>query len=79
VAYYHVAGHLEQPEQDRILDTHGTPVAHEVMELGAYVVDRFGDLPIVLERDNHVPSLDELCEELAFVHRAMTERVEVPA
>lgn len=77
VGYYHVAGHLDQPEQDRVLDTHGTPVADDVMELGAYAVARFGDLPIVLERDNHLPSLNELCEELAFVHRAMTTRAEV--
>jgi len=79
VAYYHVAGHLDLPEQDRILDTHGTPVANEVMELGAYAIQRFGDRPIVLERDNHVPLLDELCAELNLVHHAMTRRVEAAA
>ena len=79
VAYYHVAGHLDLPEQDRILDTHGTPVANEVMELGAYAIQRFGDRPIVLERDSHVPLLDELCGELNLVHHAMTRRVEAAA
>jgi uncharacterized protein len=77
VAYYHVAGHLDQPDQDRILDTHGTPVSDDVMKLGAYAVARFGDQPIVLERDNHLPTLDELCEELSIVHGAMTGRMEV--
>jgi uncharacterized protein (UPF0276 family) len=79
VAYYHVAGHLEQAEQDCILDTHGAPVDPRVMELGAYAVNRFGDLPIVLERDNNVPSLAELCSELSLVHSAMTARAEVAA
>jgi uncharacterized protein (UPF0276 family) len=79
VSYYHVAGHLDQPEHDRILDTHGTPVADEVMKLGAYAVQRFGDQPIVLERDNNVPSLTELCEELSIVEHAMKRRIEVAA
>ena len=51
----------------------------EVMELGAYAIQRFGDRPIVLERDNHVPLLDELCSELNLVHHAMTRRVEAAA
>lgn len=79
VSYYHVAGHLDQPEHDRILDTHGTPVADDVMKLGAYAVQRFGDRPIVLERDNNVPSLEELCEELGFVAQAMKQRTEAAA
>ena len=76
VGYFHVAGHLDEPGQERILDTHGTPVSDDVMELGAYAVARFGKQPVVLERDNHVPSLEELCNELNFVHGAMTKRVE---
>jgi uncharacterized protein (UPF0276 family) len=76
VAYYHVAGHLDEPDRDHILDTHGTPVSEEVMELGAYAVTRFGEQPIVLERDNHLPVLDELCKELGDVHFAMTGRAD---
>lgn len=74
VSYYHVAGYLDQPEADQVLDTHGTPVSEDVMELGAYAVKRFGNLPIVLERDNNVPSLEDLCRELSIVHGAMTMR-----
>lgn len=76
VSYFHVAGHLDEPGQERILDTHGTPVSEDVMELGAYAVARFGNQPIVLERDNHVPSLEELCAELSTVHGAMTKQAE---
>jgi uncharacterized protein (UPF0276 family) len=75
VSYYHVAGHLDEPENEQVLDTHGTPVSEDVMNLGAYAVERFGALPIVLERDNHVPSLDDLCQELSIVHGAMTTRL----
>lgn len=71
VAYYHMAGHLDQGPDDQVLDTHGTPVSHAVMELGARAVARFGRRPVVLERDNHVPSLDDLCRELGTVHQAM--------
>ncbi|WP_426286623.1 DUF692 domain-containing protein [Luteibacter sp. E-22] len=73
VAYYHVAGHLDQGPDDQVLDTHGAPVSIAVMELGARAVARFGRRPVVLERDNHVPSLDDLCRELGTVHQAMLE------
>ncbi|ALI02900.1 DUF692 domain-containing protein [Pseudomonas sp. FW306-02-F02-AA] len=72
VTYFHVAGHLDNGPQERVLDTHGTDVSAAVLNLGAYAVHRFGEQPIVLERDNNIPSLDELCEELRGIHQAMT-------
>ena len=76
VTYFHVAGHLDRGPQERVLDTHGTDVSAAVLDLGAYAVHRFGAQPIVLERDNNLPSLDTLCEELRSIHQAMTGPIE---
>jgi len=71
VAYFHVAGHLESGPGERVLDTHGTPVAQAVMSLGAYATRRFGPRPAVLERDNNIPGLATLFAELNAVHQAL--------
>lgn len=71
VAYYHVAGHLDQGVGDIVLDTHGTSVSNEVLALGAKAVARFGARPVVLERDNNLPELDLLCYELGQVRSIM--------
>lgn len=71
IAYYHVAGHLEL-ENGTLLDTHGTPVADAVRDLGRTAWQVHGPRPLLLERDNFVPSLDELVAELASVQRDMT-------
>lgn len=72
IAYYHIAGHLEL-EDGTLLDTHGTPVAEAVIALGRSVWQCHGARPLLLERDNFVPSLDELAGEVAAVQAAMAE------
>jgi uncharacterized protein (UPF0276 family) len=79
VAYYHVAGHVDQGPGRRVLDTHGTSVVDAVKALGALAVERFGARPVVLERDNHVPSLTALLNELNAVHQAMIKPSRRPA
>lgn len=61
VAYCHVAGHLEY-EENLWIDTHGMPVKDEVWDLTKYVLEK-KKLPVMLERDNNIPPLDELMEE----------------
>ena len=73
VTYMHIAGHLDEPGAPRILDTHGSAVTTPVIELGAYAFRRFGELPVVLERDNNLPSLTDLCKELSHICVAMTK------
>ena len=46
IAYYHVAGHLEMND-GTILDTHGTPVAADVIELGRAVWALHGARPLL--------------------------------
>jgi uncharacterized protein (UPF0276 family) len=73
----HVAGHTRTPS-GLILDTHGAPLVPPVLDLLAFALERTGPVPVLLERDNHVPELSELLAELrsvkAVYERAVLER-----
>ncbi len=75
----HVAGHEISPD-GLLLDTHGEPVPDPVLDLLEWTIARVGDVPILLERDNHVPSLHELVLEVraleAIRRRALALRAE---
>jgi hypothetical protein len=71
VVEIHVAGHERDDEIGLLIDTHGAPVVDPVLALLEDVVARTGPVPVLLERDNDVPSLDELLEELGRVRRAV--------
>jgi uncharacterized protein (UPF0276 family) len=68
----HVAGHT-RTASGLVLDTHGAPVVPEVLELLAFALERTGALPVLLERDNHVPELAELLAEVRAI-RAVCEQ-----
>ncbi len=78
----HVAGHERFEESDFvegatgtiILDTHGADVPDPVLSLLARVLPRTGDVPIVLERDQNIPSFEELMAELRRI-REIRDRV----
>jgi uncharacterized protein (UPF0276 family) len=55
-----------------IVDTHGAPVPDPVMELFAKVIQKTGPVPVVLERDQDIPSLAVLLEEAARVKSHMS-------
>jgi len=64
VVQLHIAGH--EPWDDSLLvDTHGADVRQEVRDLMAYVIERTGPKPVLLERDAHIPALSELLDEVA--------------
>lgn len=67
IVYYHIAGHLET-RQFR-LDTHGMPVIQDVLELAKKTIEVHGVRPVILERDNNIPPLDELCSELMKIKK----------
>jgi uncharacterized protein (UPF0276 family) len=87
VVQIHVAGHewfaidergLGEPVAARALgammiDTHGADVPDPVMRLLEEVLTRTGPVPVVLERDQNVPTLGVLVEELGRI-RAIWER-----
>lgn len=59
VSYLHVAGHYEDKESGLLIDTHGKAVRDEVWKLLSYTLQKI-DVPVMLERDNYVPSLAEI-------------------
>lgn len=63
VVQVHVAGHLVRDDGLRI-DTHGEAVPDDVYQLLEYALRRVGPVPVLLERDNNVPALDELLTEI---------------
>ena len=62
VQQIHLAGH--ENHGDYLIDTHDHPVPDPVWELYAAAVTRFGAVSTMIERDDHIPPLAELCAEL---------------
>lgn len=70
IVYYHIAGHLEHAELK--LDTHGMPVLEDVVALARNTFLIHGARPLLLERDNNIPDLITLCEELKDINGYIT-------
>ncbi|MFM9835022.1 MAG: DUF692 domain-containing protein [Methylophilaceae bacterium] len=62
VQQIHLAGH--QNNGDYIIDTHDAPVIEPVWDLYRYAISRFGSVSTMIERDDHIPALEVLVEEL---------------
>ncbi len=62
VQQFHLAGHENQG--DLIIDTHDAPIIDAVWSLYAEAVRRFGPVSTMIERDDKIPPLAELLEEL---------------
>lgn len=63
VFQFHLAGHSNQEKY--IIDTHDDAVIDPVWELYAHAVRRFGSVSTMIERDDNIPPLVELVEELS--------------
>lgn len=63
VQQFHLAGH--QNFGDYIIDTHDHPIIDPVWELYAEAVKHFGRVSTMIERDDNIPPLAELLNELA--------------
>ncbi len=70
VVQLHVAGHTRSDQDDLWIDTHGADVPDPVLDLLAWVIERTGPLPVVLERDHNIPEFPGLLDELARVDAA---------
>ena len=69
VAQLHIAGH--RTFGDLTIDTHGADVIDPVIDLMQWTLARLGrPVPVLLERDNHIPALDALLAERARLQRA---------
>ncbi len=63
VRQFHLAGHTRHP--DYIVDTHDHAIIDPVWDLFAAALRRFGPVATMIERDDHIPPLAELVQELA--------------
>jgi uncharacterized protein (UPF0276 family) len=52
-----------------IIDTHGSDVPDPVLQLVERVLARTGPVPVVLERDQNIPSLDAMLDEVARIRK----------
>ena len=60
----HLAGHNNHG--DYIIDTHDAPIIDPVWDLYEYAIARFGQVSTMIERDDKMPALEVLVEELAI-------------
>ena len=72
VQQIHLAGHRNCG--DFIIDTHDAPVIDPVWELYGRAIERLGPVSTMIERDDHIPSLEKLLAELNQA-RGVAERV----
>ena len=65
VRQIHLAGHSEDALGSGLLiDTHDAPICDAVWELYAHALRRFGPVPSMIERDDHIPPLAGILAEL---------------
>ncbi|WP_395700454.1 DUF692 domain-containing protein [Aquabacterium sp.] len=71
VVQIHLAGHSRQGEF--LIDTHDAPVCDAVWALYRHTLRRLGPRPTMIERDDNIPPLAELLDELALARRIAAE------
>ncbi len=73
VIQVHIAGH-EQRQPDLLIDTHGEQIVEPVYELLRYALAKMPQQPpVLLERDNNIPPLAQLEQELQRLHAIWQE------
>ncbi len=77
VRQIHLAGH--EDHGDFVIDTHDHPVRDEVWDLYRYTIARMGAVPTMIERDDHIPPLDDLLAELAQARALAESALALPA
>jgi uncharacterized protein len=77
VVQIHLAGH--ENDGGQLIDTHDHPVCSEVWALYRHAVERLGPVPTMIERDDRIPPLDALLDELDAARRTAAQALEIPA
>jgi uncharacterized protein (UPF0276 family) len=78
VVQIHLAGH--ERRGDFLVDTHDHPVCDAVWALYGYTVRHLGrTVPTMIERDDRMPPLDELLQELQRARQVAAEQAPQPA
>ncbi len=72
IAYAHIAGHL-RTEEGLLIDTHGEQVSDPVWDLLAHAYQTHGVFPTLLERDENIPELGVVLEEVRLIRSLQAE------
>lgn len=67
VRQIHLAGHSQGREM--LIDTHDKPVPRSVWDLLAHVLPRVGSVATMIERDDDIPPLSDLLDELDIARK----------
>lgn len=83
VVQMHIAGHDWFEADHLIIDTHGAPVIDPVVDLMQWVLPRIQAatgraVPVLLERDNAIPPLEDLLEERTRLQAAYDQALSLP-
>lgn len=70
---FHLAGH--EDNGDVLIDTHDHPVRSEVWDLYAEAVRLFGPVSTMIERDDNIPELSVLVDELNMARKIGTQKL----
>jgi uncharacterized protein (UPF0276 family) len=73
VIQFHLAGHSDM--ENYIVDTHDHPVREEVWDLYEAALQRFGPVSTMIERDDHIPPLAEMMDELNHARELARKRL----
>ena len=82
VEQIHLAGFAEDADTagaPLLIDSHGAPVAEAVWDLYCYALDRLGQMPTLIERDNDIPALAVLLAEARQAERILERRIPITA
>ena len=71
VRQFHLAGHSDMG--GHLIDTHDHPIVEPVWTLYRAALERFGDVPAMIERDDDIPELPELIAELQVARAIAAE------
>ncbi|SEA44813.1 DUF692 domain-containing protein [Microbulbifer marinus] len=71
VQQFHLAGHSDYG--DYVIDTHDHDVPHPVWQLYRHALRRFGPVSTLIERDDNIPALPEMIEELDMARQIYAE------
>lgn len=77
VRQIHLAGHSDHG--DYIVDTHDNPVTSAVWDLYAHACRRFGAVATMIERDDNIPPLQTLIDELGMARTIAAKILDQPA
>jgi uncharacterized protein len=73
VQQIHLAGHHNHG--DYIIDTHDAPVIDPVWDLYGYAISKFGEVSTMIERDDKIPALSELVDELQIARNIAADLI----